>query len=184
MENMRVSQSDREFFVRLLAEYGLARGGVKNAVGIFLEFKDWKDTRANRVRLLSRMRVCNPNYPQCRPEWREYYDKCRAELRSGTAERHLTRALARDRHMESVFRQILTDIDRLKGKARTDMVRAFTELIKTELEVERHERGSVRDGVSQSDTGTVRQDEPAGSGGVVRELISALESLGDGQDDV
>ena len=184
MADMRISKSDREFFVRLLAEYGLTRGGVKAAVGIFLEEKGWKDNRDNRVRLLSRMRVCNPNYEKCRQEWREFYRTCRDELRENTAERHLTRALARDRHLEEAFRQILTDIARLKGKERADAVRAFSELIKTELEVEQHERSAIRTGVSRSDAGGSRSDESAGSGGLVRELIDALGDVSEAEDDV
>ena len=107
MADMRISKSDREFFVRLLAEYGLTRGGVKSAVGEFLKEKQWNDNRDNRVRLLARMRVCNPNYTKCKPEWREFYDRCRSELRSDTAERHLTRMLARDRHLTKVMTEAM-----------------------------------------------------------------------------
>ena len=177
VEDMRVSKSDRECFVQLLAEYGLTRGGVKAAVGEFLNEKQWKDTRKNRVRLLARMRVCNPNYKNCKPEWREFYDEYRQKLRSETEARHLTRMLARDRALARAYEQALKGLDRAEGHEFASVLNALCTFIKTELEVERHERDSVWTGVSQSDTGAVRQVEPTGSGRWVRELISALESV-------
>lgn len=184
MADMRISKPDREFFVQLLAEFGLTRGGVASAVGEFLKSKQWEDTRDNRVRLLARMRMCNPNYERCKPEWREFYGKCREQLRSRTAERHLTRLLARDRHLAKVMTEALGQLQVASPKEAGLILRGIAELIKTELEVERHERESVRTEVSESDAGATRQVEPTGTGGVVRELISALESVDETGDDV
>ena len=184
METIRITQADREFFVQLLAEYGLSRSGVQNAVDAFLVEKGWESSRDLRVKLLSRMRVCNPNYSKCKPEWRAFYDRERQRLREATSDRHLTRAVARDRHLEKVMREALVQLEAADGKSAGAILRSIAELIKTELEVERHERGAIRDGDRQTDTGNAGDVKSAGSGGLVRELVSALESLGEREDDV
>ena len=184
MQDMRITKSDREDFVRLLAEYGLTRGGVKAAVGEFLKAKDWDDTRAVRVKLLARMRSCNPNYAKCKEEYRKLYDAERSRLRSETAERHLTRALARDRHLAKVMTEALGQLQLANAKEAGLILRAIAELVKTELEVERHERSTVGSGGRQDDTGAVREVESAGTGGVVRELVDALAAIGETEGDV
>ncbi len=159
----RLTKDDRWMYENLIANHGWHPLAIAEVNRLFLEYKNVKDTRANRNELGRRMRKSNPNRPECPEETKERikkeYNNRACILKSGQEARNNSNR----QHLDEVLGNV-----NLHALAQSLHAKDYIEFMRLHIEINDqeaklfglyNEQKPSRDTDKGSDTSNTAQDE-------------------------